>query len=56
MRYYKTIQITLTEEEYRSVEKATALFVNETGKPLSVTKYAKNVLMEEVRKHTEDLI
>ena len=52
MRYYKSIQITLTEEEYKDVEKAAALFVNETGTPVSVTKYAKNVLMEEVKKRT----
>jgi len=53
MRYYKSIQITLTEEEFRDVEKATTFFVNETGKPISVTKYAKSVLMEEVKKRTE---
>lgn len=55
MRYYKSIQITLTEEEYREVEKATALFINETGTPISVTKYAKNVLMEDVKKRTEEI-
>ena len=55
MRYYKTIQITLTEEEYKDVEKATALFINETGTPVSVTRYAKSVLLEEVRHNTEDL-
>ena len=54
MRYYKSIQITLTEKEYKAVEKATALFINETGTPVSVTKYAKGVLMEEVKKHTEE--
>lgn len=55
-RYYKSIQITLTEEEYRAVQKVTAFFVNETGIPVSVTKYAKGVLMEEVKKykHTEE--
>ncbi len=53
MRYYKSIQITLTEEEYREVEKATAISVHEAGTPVSVTKYAKNVLMEEVKRNTE---
>ena len=56
MRYYKSIQITLTEEEFKDVEKSTALFINETGTPVSVTKYAKSVLMEDVKKRTEDTI
>lgn len=55
MRYYKSIQITLTEEEYREVEKATAITIHETGTPVSVTKYAKNVLMEDVKKRTEEI-
>ena len=55
MKYFKSIQITLTEGEYRDVEKATALSVSKTGTPVSVTKYVKNVLMEEVKKRTEEI-
>lgn len=55
MKYFKSIQITLTEEEYRDVEKATAIFIHETGTPVSVTKYAKCVLMEDVKKRTEEI-
>ena len=55
MRYYKTIQITLTETEYQRLVMATTRFINETGTPVSVTKYAKAILKEEVdRKLTEE--
>lgn len=50
MRYYKTIQITLTEPEYADVMKACAREITETGTPVSVTRYAKSVLMDEVNK------
>lgn len=50
MRYYKTIQITLTEPEYADVMKACARAVTETGTPVSVTRYAKNILLDEVKK------
>ena len=54
MRAYKVIQITLTESDYADVEKACAGYVNETGTPVSVTRYARNLLMEDVRKRTEE--
>ena len=50
LRYYKTIQITLTEPEYADVMKACAREITETGTPVSVTRYAKSVLMDEVNK------
>lgn len=55
MKYYKTIQITLTEPEYADVMKACSREINETGAVVSVTKYAKNVLMREVNKITEEI-
>lgn len=55
MRYYKTIQITLTEPEYADVMKACARAITETGTPVSVTRYAKNILLDEVNKiNTEE--
>ena len=55
MRYYKTIQITLTEGEYADVMKACTRSINETGTPVSVTRYAKNILLDEVnRTNTEE--
>ena len=54
MRYYKTIQITLTEPEYADVMKACARKITETGTPVSVTRYAKSVLMDEVKRITEE--
>lgn len=54
MRAYKTLQITLTESEYADVTKACAGYITETGTPVSVTRYAKNLLMEDVRKRTEE--
>lgn len=53
-RYYKTIQITLTEPEYADVLKACAREITETGTPVSVTRYAKSVLMDEVKRITEE--
>ena len=51
MRYYKTIQITLTEPEYADVMKACAREITETGTPVSVTRYAKSVLMDACATH-----
>lgn len=48
--YYKAINITLTEEEFADLEKATAIRITETGTPVSVTRTAKTVLMEEVNR------
>lgn len=53
-RYDKTVQITLTEGEWADLMKATSRFITETGVIVSVTRYAKHIIMEEVRRQTEE--
>ena len=55
MKMYKSIQITLTESEYADLMKACARFITETGTPVSVTRYAKTAIMEDVKRRTEEI-